>query len=404
LGVNVRLVLPRIFGPLPYDHMEVIDAAEYNGLDHLRHQLGLSEWEKRLLAQALAYGSSISIDAKHRVKVEHRHASMPISPDMQATWYAFQAAAIAQAHADYDVIHCHDWMTYYCGISAKRVAALRGENIPYVAHIHATEYDRCGAWGNPAITAIEREGLNAADRVIAVSHFTKRVVHEQYGVPLHKISVVHNGVPLHKQPETYDLHELKKHHKIVLFMGRVTMQKGPEYFLKLAKAVTERDPSVLFVLVGSGDKEKQCIEEAAALGLTGKILFSSFLRGKDVDRAYQLADLFVMPSVSEPFGIVPLEAIQNGTPALVSKQSGVAEVTDNVMKVDFWDIQSMTDATLHLLHNRDYAQQLVHGGKQDLHNLTWNHSATKLKAVYQDVLSAFRPPVWQLQPIPVTEP
>jgi glycosyltransferase involved in cell wall biosynthesis len=400
LGVNIDLVLPKVFGPYPYDHMRVLDASEYTNLDTLQHQLKLTEIEKRLLAQALAYGSQISVDEKKRIKIKHSAGGMPISPDVQASWYAYQAAAIANENEGYDIIHAHDWMTYYCGIAARRVSQIKGKPVPYVAHIHATEWDRCSDFGDPHITAIEREGLRAADRVIAVSHYTKQVVHKQYQIPLNRISVVHNGIPSNKQPERYDLHELKKHHKIVLFLGRITMQKGPEYFIQLAKAVTDRDPSVRFIMVGSGDMETRCIELSARTGLTGKVLFSSFLRGKDVDRAYQLADLFVMPSVSEPFGIVALEALQNGTPALVSKQSGCAEVSDNIIKVDFWDIPKMAEETLHVLHSHDHAQHLIHHGQQDLNHLTWDHSAAALKSVYDDVIERFR--AQQLQPAFVT--
>ena len=390
LGVNIDLVLPKVAGPFPYDHMNILNAEEYNDLQSIDVQNLLSKLEKQIVAESLAYGNYMKVNNKKEISTLHAIKNLPVSPNLQATWYSFQAASIAKQRS-FDIIHCHDWMTYYCGIAAKKIAQHKGKNVPYVAQIHATEHDRCGVHGDPVITAIEREGLRAADRVIAVSQYTKKVVHREYGIPLKDISVVYNGIPAHRNPEQFDISELKKHFKIVLFIGRVTMQKGPDYFIKLAKEVTGRDPKVKFLMVGSGDMEKRCIEEAAATGLTGKILFSSFLRGKDVDKAYQLADLFVMPSVSEPFGIVALEAIENGTPVIVSNQSGVAEVSNNLVRADFWDTKAMADATLNILHNPDYAKQLKLGGKEDLKNLTWNHSASKLKQVYQDVISSFQP-------------
>lgn len=368
--------------------MNVLSAADYATTDEMLSLLNLSEDELHTITHALAYSTQLSTDAQHRLWVEEMGAAAPVSPHAQATWYAQQAATIARSQRVFDIIHCHDWMTYYGGIAAKEVARRRGQEVPFIAQIHSAEIDRCGLNGNPAIMAIEKRGLHKADRVVAVSNYTKEVIHRHYDVPRAKISVVHNGIP-DREIQRFDFHELKKHHKIVLFMGRLTMQKGPDYFVKLAKSVTDQDPSVRFVLVGSGDMEKRCIEEAARQGLTGKLLFSSFLRGEDVDRAYQLADLFVMPSVSEPFGIVALEAIQNGTPAIVSKQSGVSEVSHNMVKVDFWDIERMTGAVLHLLNDPAYAQQLRQGGLDDLRTLTWNHSAEKMYSVYSALLQQF---------------
>jgi glycogen(starch) synthase len=388
LGVSIRFVVPKLFGALPYSHMDVISAADYASPDEMLKLLSLSKTEEDYITHTLAYGNHLTVDEQRRVWVEQLGAAAPVSPHTQATWYAQQATAIAQ-NETYDLIHCHDWMTYYGGIAAKEVAHRKGADVPFVAQVHATEIDRCGENGNPAIIAIEKRGLHQADEVVAVSHYTKEMIHRHYEVPRAKISVVHNGIPADRQPARYDLHELKKHHKIVLFMGRITMQKGPDYFVKLAKSVTDRDPSVLFVLVGSGDMERRCIEESARQGLTGKILFSTFLRGEDVDRAYQLADLFVMPSVSEPFGIVALEAIQNGTPALVSNQSGVAEVSEHLIKVDFWDIEKMADSVLKVLQDPAYASHLRQGGFEDLKNLSWNHSAEKMQSVYNHLLTRF---------------
>ncbi|CAN5163899.1 glycosyltransferase family 4 protein [soil metagenome] len=396
--VDISFVVPKVFGPLPFNHMKVVSAVDYGDDSLLKTLLERDDIQQELITHQLAYGGRVTIDEQKRLLVEHLSQSLPVSPNTQAVWYAKQAEEIARQDDDFQVVHAHDWMTYYGGIAARAVAKAKGKVVPFVAHVHATEYDRCGEFGDPAIIEIERRGLQEADRVIAVSHYTKEVIHRYYQIPRAKISVVHNGIPAHRKPAKFNIAALKAHHKIVLFMGRITMQKGPEYFVQLAKAVTDQDPSVRFVMVGSGDMEKRCIEEAAATGLTGKMLFSSFLRGTDVDKAYQLADLFVMPSVSEPFGIVALEAMQNGTPTLVSKQSGVSEVSDNVMKVDFWNIEEMTASVLHTLKNPDHHAALKAGGHKDLQHLTWDHAAEKMNQVYQDILGSFAPAQLALQP------
>ena len=391
LGMDIRFVVPKLFGEIPYSHLEFISAADSSDPEEIEKFLAMDTTVQELASRALAYGNTLTIDEKKRIWVDG--ATMPVSPNLQARWYAHQARRIARKHTDADVIHSHDWFTYYGGMEARNVAEKMGKTIPFVAQVHATEIDRCGSNGDKQIIEIEHKGLHAADRVVAVSHYTKEVIHQNYGIPRSKISVVYNGIPSEKTHVSYDFQELKKHHKIVLFMGRITYQKGPDYFVKLAKAVTDADPSVLFVMVGTGDMEKRCIEESARLGLTGKMLFSTFLRGADIDRAYQLADLFVMPSVSEPFGIVALEAIQNGTPVIVSKQSGAAEVSDHFMKVDFWDTKGMTDAVLQVVHDDGLASRMKHGGQEDLKHLSWNAAAQSLQAVYESIRPTQHTPI-----------
>ena len=392
LGIKVDFVIPKIFGDLPFSHMNVLSAADFSTLDEIERLLGIDRVTQQHIGLTLGYGNKIQdiiVNKKKREQLNLGAGSVAVPADKQAEWYAYQAAAIASSR-HFDIVHCHDWFTYYCGIAAKQAAEARGEHVPFIAHIHATEVDRCG--GNPKnadqkIFEIEKKGLNAADRVVAVSAYTKRMVHKHYGVPLNKISVVHNGIRT-VEPKKFDFHKLKSKYKLVLSMGRLTIMKGPDYFIQLAKAVTDVDPNVKFLLVGSGDMEHRCKELAAKAGLTGKILFGSFMRGSDVDRAYQMADLFVMPSVSEPFGLVALEALQNGTPALVSKTSGVSEVSNNLIKADFWDIEDMRDKVLEVLHNPDYARALVRGGQEDLKHLTWHDSARKLHTVYRDMIKS----------------
>lgn len=401
-GINVRFVVPRVFGNFPFDHMPVLSAADYSTPEEVEAFLKITDINRRWIEETIGYGNKISLDEDLVARVEYfqnhigdSHPAMPVAPSQQAEWYGYQAAAIARRH-DFDLIHCHEWMTYYCGINAKKVAKSKGKEVPFVAQVHATEIDRGGVHGNKAIMDIERRGFHEADRIVAVSHYTKNIVHKHYDIPLNKISVVHNGIH-GDEPDRHHPHALKRHYKLVLFMGRITRSKGPDYFLKLAKAVTSRDDNVKFIMVGSGDMEKQCIEQSAKMGLTGKVLFSPFLRGKDVDRAYQMADLFIMPSVSEPFGLVALESIKNGVPAIISKQSGVAEVSDNLVKLDFWDIDAMEKAVFELLYSPGKAKRLTHTGQQDLLRITWEQSAGQLHNVYQDVLKSFNSPI--LQPV-----
>lgn len=369
LGHEIDFILPKAHGPYPYRHMQILSAVDID------ENVASS-------SDVLPYGASVMRDEHGNPAIRY---VAPGSAFQHASWYAKTTLPLAQDNS-YEMIHCHDWMTYYSGLQARANAKRAGIAAPLVAHIHATEYDRGGAsGGNRAINAIEHVALNAADRVIAVSHYTARTVHEQYGVSKAKISVVHNGI-MPGTPPSFDLEALKKHFKIVLFMGRITMSKGPEYFLKLAKAVTDKDPRVKFVMVGSGDMEQQCIELAARMGLTGKILFSTFLRGSDVNRAYQLADLFVMPSVSEPFGLVALEALQNGTPAIVSKQSGVAEVSKHLVQIDFWETKKMASSVLKILNDPAYAARLRRGGTADLRRLSWLKAAEKIQEVYNELL------------------
>jgi glycosyltransferase involved in cell wall biosynthesis len=288
--------------------------------------------------------------------------------------YALVAAQIAKSK-DHDVIHAHDWLAYPAGIAAKEISGK-----PLVAHIHATEFDRSGESVNKPVYDIERAGMLAADHVVAVSHLTRKVVIEKYGVHPDKVSVLHNAVldasiiksSVHKNvPE-----------KIVTFLGRITFQKGPEYFVEAAKKVIDRDPNVRFVMAGSGDLLNRMIERVAELGMGTKFHFTGFLKGKDVDDMYAISDVYVMPSVSEPFGIAPLEAVRHNTPVIISKQSGVAEVLRNAIKVDFWDVDAMADAIFGLLHYDSISKMFKELGSEELKKLKWEHVAAKLVTVY----------------------
>jgi glycosyltransferase involved in cell wall biosynthesis len=293
--------------------------------------------------------------------------------------YARQAAKIATVE-QFDVIHAHDWMTYPAGI-----AVMKTSGKPLVVHVHSTEFDRSGEHVNQMIYDIEREGMHAAARVIAVSNYTKNIVVSRYAVPPEKVEVVYNGVESNNGHYRQPMPE--KTDKIVLFLGRITMQKGPEYFLAAAKKVLENMSNVKFVMAGDGDMLHRTIELAAAMGIGHKVVFTKFLRGSDVDRMYQMADLYVMPSVSEPFGIAPLEALRHEVPVLISKQSGIAEVLRHALKVDFWDINQMADKIIAVLKRPSLARTLRNNGCAEAQGFRWEDSAAKVKRVYEQLLA-----------------
>jgi glycogen synthase len=293
--------------------------------------------------------------------------------------YAEKAKWVA-ASGDFDLIHAHDWMTYPAAIKAKQIL-----NKPMVVHVHATEFDRTGDHPNEAVYRIERMGMHEADKVIAVSNYTKWKIVEHYGVPPEKIDVVHNAVEF-TDTQGIDHSRMDSSCKTVLFLGRITLQKGPDYFLYAAKRVLDREPNVRFIMAGSGDMEPRMIEKAAELGISSKMLFTGFLRGKDVDRAYKLADLYVMPSVSEPFGITPLEAMRNGTPVIISRQSGVSEVLSHCLKVDFWDIDQLSSKIISVLKYQSLHSSLQENGQQEVYKFNWNEPAAKCVDVYNSLL------------------
>jgi glycosyltransferase involved in cell wall biosynthesis len=296
--------------------------------------------------------------------------------------YSKKAAIIAKKEP-HDVIHCHDWMTYKAGINAKRVS-----NKPLVVHVHATEFDRTANLGvNQYVYNIEREGMHAADAIIAVSNFTKNKIIYHYGIPAEKVHVVHNAVDFNGN-NFHRMIGMQTNHKVVLFLGRITLQKGPDYFLYAAKRVLEKDPNVRFILAGSGDMTTQIIEKAAEMGIADKVLFTGFLNGPDIDKAYQMADCYVMPSVSEPFGITPLEAMRNNTPVIISKQSGVSEVINRCFKVDFWDIDKMANQILGILKYDELKESLRQDGLSEVTKFSWDESARKCIDVYNRVRGA----------------
>ncbi len=293
--------------------------------------------------------------------------------------YALIAASIA-AKEKFDIIHAHDWLTYLAGITAKMVSGK-----PLVVHMHATEFDRSGENVNQAVYDIERQGMHMADMVIAVSHLTRNIVIERYGVPEHKVVTVHNAVDFSGHDTNAEITK-NVPEKVVTFLGRITFQKGPDYFLEAASKVIKRYPNVRFVMAGSGDLLNSMIRRAAELKISHKFHFTGFLKGAEVNQMFAMSDVYVMPSVSEPFGISPLEAMKSNVPVIISKQSGVAEVLKYALKVDFWDIDAMADAIYGLLNYEALPKYFKEYGQEEVNNLKWENAAKEVKEVYKTVL------------------
>lgn len=292
--------------------------------------------------------------------------------------YALVGAQIAR-DSDFDLIHAHDWLTYSAGVAAKQATGK-----PLVVHMHATEFDRSGESVNQRVYDIERAGMMAADRVITVSNLTRNIVIDRYGIDPAKVITVHNAVEPVDRP---DAEKPEKHvpEKIVTFLGRVTFQKGPEYFIEAAYKVLQRDPNVRFVMAGTGDLLEKMIRRVAQLRISTKFHFTGFLRGDNVDKMFAMSDVYVMPSVSEPFGISPLEAMRSNVPVVISKQSGVAEVLHHALKVDFWDIDAMADAIYGLLQYKSLPEMFSKYGAMEVDNLKWENAARHIKTVYEQV-------------------
>ena len=296
--------------------------------------------------------------------------------------YAMVGGTIAMQHRDeFDVIHAHDWLTYLAGIAAKE---LTGK--PLVVHVHATSYDRGSEDQiDTRVLGIERRGMLAADKVVTVSDLTRNIVINKYGIDPSKVVTVHNAVDFSGRENIHV--ERGVSDKVVTFLGRITFQKGPEYFIEAAAKVLKRTEHVRFVMAGSGDMMNRCIRHVARLGISDRFHFTGFLRGDDVQKMFALSDVYIMPSVSEPFGISPLEAMRTGVPSIISKQSGAAEVLNYAFKVDFWDVDAIADKIYALLKYPALSDFSARVGYDEVNTLKWNNATAKLKAVYESIVN-----------------
>lgn len=292
--------------------------------------------------------------------------------------YAKAGAEIARKFS-FDVIHAHDWMTYLAGIAAKKISGK-----PLLVHVHATEIDRSGQQVNPHVFAIEKKGMLKADKVITVSNWTKIIAQKHYQVPEQKIEVIHNGIAPKKDTVSKTFMPPLEA-PVITFLGRVTHQKGPLYFVEAARRVHEQFPDAQFVVAGSGDQLPMMIERIAQVRLSQNFHFTGFLKDQDIDRVWSMSQVYVMPSVSEPFGIAPLEAIQAGVPVIISRQAGVSEVMPHVIKVDFWNTEALAEAICSLLRFKSLVNTLKKNGAEQIKTITWDKAAKKLTTLYYEL-------------------
>jgi glycosyltransferase involved in cell wall biosynthesis len=398
LGVKVTFVLPKMVDNEYATHVRLLTPGSRKcdpGVTLSEEQLRNVKF-RAILSPLQAYATPQTYDQKIEEILRLRRAalgswsgigdvrgSVDYAGDLYREVHRYATLALDLTRdEDFDLIHAHDWMTYPAGVT---VAMMTGK--PLIVHVHSTEFDRSGEHVNQMVYDIERMGMERASRVIAVSHYTRSIIISRYGIPGDKVGVVYNGVERDGGGGLADT-TIKRDEKIVLFLGRITMQKGPEYFLHAAQKVLEVMENVKFVMAGSGDLMYHSIELAARLGIGHKVLFTGFLRGGDVRRIYQMADLYVMPSVSEPFGIAPLEALDNDVPVIISKQSGVSEVLRHALKVDFWDINEMANKIVAVLKYPPLHMTLRNHGNFEVRKLRWRDAARSCLRMYEEMLVA----------------
>lgn len=297
--------------------------------------------------------------------------------------YSIVAGVIART-VNCDIIHSHDWLTYPAGIHAKTISGK-----PLVIHVHATDFDRSRGQVNPQVYSIEKDGMDRADHIITVSNLTRNTVIEKYHQDPSKVTTVHNAVePLSLDIEAIQSKKRTKD-KVITFLGRLTMQKGPEYFVEAAALVLKKNSNVRFVMAGNGDMMNQMIRLAAQRNISDKFHFTGFMKGKQVYEVLKSSDVYVMPSVSEPFGISPLEAMQCGVPSIISKQSGCAEILDKAIKIDYWDIEAMADAMHSIISYPSMYEYLKVEGKAEVDKITWEKAGWEVRKIYDQVLRQY---------------
>ncbi len=389
-GCNILFVVPKIFGNENENVARVI-SAENIGLEN-----------EELLKNYTSQFSYIEINSKlipYQTEQEYYQIvnrtsdffEKQLEPETKFTFtggygstlydevdrYAIVASEIAKKQS-FDIIHAHDWLTYKAGIEAKRISGK-----PLIVHVHATEFDRSGENVNTHVYDIEMQGMSEADCIICVSELTKNTVITRYHQNPDKIKTVYNGIDkMPAYPKSYRLFQ----EKTVTFLGRITYQKGPEYFIEAAYKVLQHDKNVRFVMAGSGDLLTKMIDRVTQLGISDKFHFTGFLQGEDVNKMLSVSDVYVMPSVSEPFGISSLEALNANVPIIISKQSGVSEVINSAIKVNFWDVDAIADAIYALLHYSALHKTFVKGGIKEIQQISWDDSAVKIKEIYQQLI------------------
>ena len=396
LGHEVVFVVPRLKSKGDPSHVELISASEvpvpgqyltedfvFHGLDVRMIQSLLRPYlNERQYADMLEDHDLTHLAWDKERKEEKRYRLFEISehygPNLIAEVLRYgKVAGVIAENQTFDVIHAHDWMTIFAGLHAKKISGK-----PLILHVHALEFDRSGDHVNQDIYDIERLGMSLADRIIAVSHYTKNLIVNRYGIHPDKIAVVHNAVSRAEAGAAYKV-ERNMDKKIVLFLGRITFQKGPDYFVEAAAKVLKEIPDVTFVMAGAGDMMPRMIKRVAELGIGKSFHFTGFLQGAEVEQIFTMSDLYVMPSVSEPFGISPLEAMVYDVPVIISKQSGVSEILRHALKVDFWDVKEMANKIIAILKHPVLSDEIVERSREEVRNIRWENAAEKIVTVYQ---------------------
>ncbi len=390
--ISLSFVVPKAFGDEDNGRMQLLSA---ENVYLSESNIGSIEFKKRL--QYIQISSSLipyvdPVEFEKRFSLTHTSKSVMsrhITGRLtfaggyggnlfnEISNYALIAGAIA-FEQEFNIIHAHDWLTFPAGIAAKQISGK-----PLVVHVHATDFDRSGGNVNPDVYSIEKWGMEMADKVITVSNLTRNIVIEKYNINPKKVVTVYNAV----DPLDYEFKDYKKSvdEKIVTFLGRITLQKGPEYFIEAAHKVLKRMKNVRFVMAGSGDMMNRMITRVARLGISDRFHFTGFLKGDDVNHMFAISDLYVMPSVSEPFGISPLEAMQSNVPVIISHQSGVSEILKHAFKVNFWDIDAMADAIYGILNYDAISRMFKLYGKIEVENLKWENSAKAIYKIYNEL-------------------
>ena len=384
--MDITLMLPAPSGDEDSSYMSIIGASEVPIVYQDPSREYLEERIGRVMSLEMYYHLRDHIYADFRYMLTDDIGCIQFSGKYgdnlidEINNYSIVAGVVARADR-YDLVHAHDWVTYPAGIHAKQILG-----VPLVIHVHATDFDRSRGNVNPTVYAIEKDGMDHADHIMCVSELTRRTVIEKYHQDPAKVTAVHNAViPLEESilniPDKRGVKD-----KVITFLGRLTMQKGPEYFVEAASRVLAKKRDVRFVMAGSGDKMDEMIRLVAEKRISDRFHFTGFMKGRQVYEVYHASDVYVMPSVSEPFGITPLEAMQCGVPCIISKQSGCSEILTYAIKLDYWDVDAMADAMYALVTYPALHDLLSQRGLDEVAGITWDKVALKIRGLYDQVL------------------
>ncbi len=394
-NVNILFVVPKAFGNEDRRYTTLQDAGEipFKYMESNSEKFWRKVLYKEISANLVPYVTPeeyknklkknvlMSLQGEHFKKSDFTPFSGNYGPDLwnEMERYSMVTSILARKET-YDIIHAHEWLTFPAAISAKRISGK-----PLIVHVHATEFDRNGGSTNRDIYDIEKRGMELSDKIITVSNYTRNIIINKYGIHPDKVVTIHNAVDKNTGPTILKTKRLSNE-KIVTFLGRITFQKGPEYFIEAAYKVLQKQNNVRFVMAGSGDLKDKIVRQVNSLGISLKVTFPGFLKNDEVKKLFSQTDLYVMPSVSEPFGISPLEALRSGVPVIISKQSGVSEVIKHAIKVDYWDINALSDAIYGVLNYNSLSNLLSSKGSKEVNKLRWEKTGKQILDVYKSLV------------------